>query len=350
MKKMLLTALLLATMTWASAQSERVTRLQGSRNLIVTTTDGHAAYHTTSAAQSLIIRKEGDKLVFDGQPIAMSDIQKMRLVTPQKYILNEDSTTFTPMEVDRGLLALRYDFQLNKWNTLVLPVSLTGEQVIEAFGEGTQLAVYMGATENEWAQIDFDFIDLNTTETVVNPDKYYIIRPTREPDIAVGQTTNVYYGTTRVPGPAYIIYNVSMVKNKDFPANQSLSSTERNLGMRVSGAYKSQKVSYLNRVFFCMNDNGLFYEANDSVEMKAFHNWMVLVRNNNNLPFRFYINGIDEDLTLASIEGLTVSDGQTIPDASIYDLSGRRLGTRQSLNGRLPRGIYISNGKKIMVR
>ena len=37
-------------------------------------------------------------------------------------------------------------------------------------------------------------------------------------------------------------------------------------------------------------------------------------------------------------------------DGAVYDLLGRQVGNRQSLNGRLPKGVYICNGRKIVVR
>lgn len=353
MKKLLLSAILLASSVWASAQTDRVTRLQAARNLIVTTTDGQTTYHSTTTAQSLILRKQGNTLTVEGRTIDMGDIRKMRLVVPQKFQLNEDSATFTPMSIDHGLMALRYSFQLNKWNPLVVPLTLTGEQVLEAFGEGTQLAVYKQTSEGEWAQVDFELVDLNTTDEVIVPGEYFIIRPTRQPDIATGRKTTVSYGGSTVSGPAYIIYNVSMDDSRDAPLNKSLRSAENNVSMRVSGTYKlmsgRQKLMYSNRAFYCMNDDGRFYEPSDSVEMKAFRNWVVFVKNANNLPMRFYVGGIDEDLTLTGINSLLARDGKE-GDDMVYDLSGRRLGSRKSLDGLLPRGLYIMNGKKILVR
>lgn len=354
MKNIFIATLLLASTVCATAQTDRATRLQNTRNLVVTTTDGTTSYHAISASQSLIIRKQGNTLAFDGQTLPISDIQKMRLVVPQKFALSEDSTTFTPYDVDHGLLALRYDFQLNKWNPLTLPVSVSGQQMLDAFGEGTQLARYSGASESEWAQIDFELIDLNTDEVVVNAGTHYIVKPTREPDIAMGRKTSLAYGSAQVSGPAYIIYNVSMESGKTIPNNQSIISETRKVRMRASGTYMKladkQRVYYINRPFYCMDNDGHFYESQDSVEMKAFRNWLVFVSNTDDLPMRFYVDGIGEDLTLAGIQHATVWGEEPSADDSVYDLSGRRIGTRQALNGRLSRGIYIVNGKKMMVR
>ena len=37
-------------------------------------------------------------------------------------------------------------------------------------------------------------------------------------------------------------------------------------------------------------------------------------------------------------------------EKSIYDLSGRQIVNRKSLNSKLPRGVYIINGKKVLVK
>ena len=42
---------------------------------------------------------------------------------------------------------------------------------------------------------------------------------------------------------------------------------------------------------------------------------------------------------------------QISENAAIYDLSGRRISTSKLLNGSaLPKGIYIMNGKKVVIR
>ena len=37
-------------------------------------------------------------------------------------------------------------------------------------------------------------------------------------------------------------------------------------------------------------------------------------------------------------------------DNSIYDLTGRKIDNRKSANRKLPKGIYVKNGKKVAVK
>ena len=333
--------LLLAAAVGATAQTSRVTALQNARNLVVKTADGKTDYHLVTTDKSLMFHKKGTQLTLNDSTMDISQIKTMRLEIPVKFALNEDSTVFTPTAVNHGLLALRYTFRPGQWHSLVLPCTLTGEQVTEAFGQGTQLACYSGITENDAAQIDFELVDLNTADAVVETGKCYIIRPTREPDIAAGSTTSVNYGSAKVEGPAYIIPNVTMEKGKNYVSGQSLRSAEDNVRMRVSGTYAVQTVSPAGRAFYYLNDEGRFMEADSVVEMKAFRNWIIYSKNTNGLPMRYYINGIGEDLTasIGAPRQYQETSGQTV-----YDLQGRRL------NGTPRTGLYIINGKKVIIR
>ena len=104
-----------------------------------------------------------------------------------------------------------------------------------------------------------------------------------------------------------------------------------------------------------MNDEGQFYEPTDSVEVRAFDSWLVSVRNTNNLPIRFFVNGIDEDITVpTSIESLHApSAGSPFVLSSssvLYDLQGRRVSvpsgssvSGSSSGSRVPSGSSVSS-------
>ena len=82
--------------------------------------------------------------------------------------------------------------------------------------------------------------------------------------------------------------------------------------------------------------------------MKAFRCWLeiqgweAIYSNISSLAF-----AIDGETT--GIEGLTVN-GKEIVDGKVYTLSGACLGNAQDLQGKLPRGIYIVNNKKVIVK
>ena len=52
-------------------------------------------------------------------------------------------------------------------------------------------------------------------------------------------------------------------------------------------------------------------------------------------------------LSLTGVEG--VKSEQEDVNAPVFDLQGRRVATLQQMN-RLPKGLYIVNGKKIVVK
>ena len=50
--------------------------------------------------------------------------------------------------------------------------------------------------------------------------------------------------------------------------------------------------------------------------------------------------------------GIQTLDNSTISpaDNSIYDLSGRKWSNSKLSNGQMPKGVYIENGRKVVVR
>ena len=90
-----------------------------------------------------------------------------------------------------------------------------------------------------------------------------------------------------------------------------------------------------------------FMEQNlltDSVLVRAFSSWFIdLAQQPRQL--RFYIDGISEDLT-----AITPATTNPIPlksDDRIFDLQGRLMGNQQSI---LPKGIYVRNGRKFIIK
>ena len=98
-------------------------------------------------------------------------------------VLDEDNPdlrylTETTDEYKNSVLHLRRSFTLNKWNTLILPVSLTYGQMKRTFGDDVKLAVLKHLTTNS---IQFWTVDCkNDNDTMLQAFKPYIIMPTKE--------------------------------------------------------------------------------------------------------------------------------------------------------------------------
>ena len=324
------------------AQTNRATTLQSARTVVVTDSKGQADHYSVTSSNSLLIQLKDGQLVFPDKTMDMADLKSMRLEIPQKFMLNEDSTTFTPYHVESGLLALRRTLLLNKWNSLVMPVSLTGRHILDAFGEGTLLATYHDIIETETeAQVNFSTIDLHTDEIVLQPGTHYLIRPTREPDIAVGATSTVNYGATRVPGPAYLLEGATMTTSNKTPQYKSVRSDQDNVRLRIQGSYTQREGIMKPVEVYVFNESGNFAFSTDSVAAKAFSSWIQVSRNNNETSLIFYVDGIS---ITGDITGIADVREQMIEGREkIYDLQGRWIST-------LKRGLNIINGKKVYIR
>ncbi len=343
MRKVLLLSLLVSASAWTHAQTDRATTLQAARSLVVTDNEGQRDYHLVTSTKSFVIRREDGNLVLPGKQQRLADVKSLRLEVPQKFMLSEDSTTFTAYDVDHGLLALRRSLQLNKWNSLVVPVEVTGLQVKDAFGEGAQLAACRDIIETEAeAQVNFQTIDLNTDDVVLQPNQHYILLPTREPDIAEGKTSTVNYGSAKVTGPAYLIADATMTAEDKAAQFKAIRSEQDQVRLRFYGTYKlrdgSQKLINVYRV----NDEGSITMQTDSVVAKAFTSWIVQARNTNQVPIRFYVDGIsiNDDATRIAEKSPT----SNLKPQTIYDLQGRRVAKVRK------QGLYIVNGKKVIIR
>lgn len=342
MRKTLLALFAIAAIG-VQAQTGRTATVQGARTLMVTDAKGKADRYSVTSEKSLLIKLKDGKLEFPDKTVEKADVQSMRLEIPQKFMLSEDSTTFTPYNVDFGLLALRRTLLVNKWNTLVVPVSISGRHVLDAFGEGAQLATFKDIIEAETeAQVNFSTIDLNTDEVVVEPGVHYLIRPTREPDIAAGATSTINYGTSRVAGPAYLLEGATMTTSNKAPQVKTLKSDQENVRLRLRGSY-IQPPGYLRPVnAYVFNDDGNLALHADTVNAKGFSSWMQQSKNANETALRFYVDGVSLMGDLTQIADVVAGKDAGMRE-TVYDLQGRRVATPR-------RGLYIINGKKVYVR
>ena len=345
----------------AVAQNTRASQLQNAKNLTITTSDQQTYYYLVSAIHNHTMHRGGGKVIVQRDTFNVSKIRSMRFISLPRFSLNEDSTAFAgDYSINHGLLALRRSMNLNTWNTLVLPFSLTGSQVRETFGEDALLAQPRAITESDVATIEFNTIPLSGDDVVIETGGFYLIRPTREPDLPQGELTSVVYGNGRVNGPVYIIPNVTMASGQKIPSSESLRSNEEQVRVRFFGTYVSQDLERENRDVYYVNDEGRYALLNETQTLKAFRSWIEVVRNNNALPFRFYIDGI-ADITQGTenIYDLQIDDLRF--DGKAYDLNGRSYSPStlyqipanaptRSLSPSTRQKILISNGKKYLTR
>ena len=198
------------------------------------------------------------------------------------------------------------------WNTLVVPFNLTRAQLEDAFGEGVQVAKYTGFDKP--ANIKFETVDGDVTRADL-----MIVKP------AATVTNPIFKGVTLEEGKAY-----------DYPSGwKNYSDTN----FAINGRFAKQvlKDDDSGKVYF-LNKQGLFTHPTSSGNVIRGFRWFIQLKTPDSSTGAKITLDVDGDVT--SIDA--IDNGQFATDA-IYNLSGQRVNKAQ-------KGIYIVNGKKVVVK
>ena len=263
---------------------------------------------------------------------------------------------------------------LNKWNSICLPVSLTGDQIYSAFGGDTELAVidklYVNDKKDTYL-IDFKSVPVSDGLTMGQP---YIIKPSSAPQYPEGITLEVGNGginqIVTVEGPTYAIGIMGKDALPTASSGSAMSDDFRSIkikegdGIKMAGSfYKIENVKDLNGT--SSSNAHEFYDGNE-MWMMTKGNLVHLTKETPAVPlyatYAFLYAEKPVDFTQASVQmavdGFT--DGTTAIDdlplvapslkgASVYNLSGQRV-CDVSEAGQLPKGIYLVQGRKFTVK
>lgn len=283
-------------------------------------------------------------------------------------------------------LHLNKKFVLNKWNTFVLPVNLTRDQVWSAFGGTTRLAKLSNFTETA---IEFKSVDL-TTLTDEGPAivafQPYIIFPGKDPDVTPKYTGKVTVDNklkeVTIAANHYVIPKVTVPTKKDGDKEVSdwsqmsndnwttskisddgkmmaLGTFARTFGegtQKEDGTWEiTNKDKILGRRDDLKNcyffDNGKMYlSKNRPRGLRGFSCWFKPTTNNDpSSNALLTIDGVSQGTT--GIEDILADYEQPVSRYAngIYNLNGQLVKTGNSTAG-LPSGMYIVNGKKCIVR
>ena len=250
-------------------------------------------------------------------------------------------------------LRLKRNLNPGKWNSLVLPVTLNAGQVKTAFGT-TKLAKLNGANEN---RIYFELVNLDDdAATAIEAGKLYIINPQNK--MPTDQTEK--HHSVEVPKPN--IRDYYTINQVTFNAELTESRKEDKLwdGATSDGGQMRMVGTY---VALTKTDNGNPIPANSYVlsggkwmfatkgvnSVQGLRGWIETGIGNTSKSLIFNIDGVDEEEVSTGIDGLFVNGAETntsISKTGVYSLSGQKI----SDNTNLPKGIYIVNGRKMIVK
>lgn len=308
-------------------------------------------------------------------------------------------------------LHLNKTFDKDKWNGFVLPVSLTKDQLTQAFGPNVKLAKLNKLTSNEIQFVSIDMSKAGNETTVMEAYIPYIIFPTKHTELeqtpaykALLSSTG-HYQAKDVPviiGKNHIdIPNVTFAVNGENKNDLSKMNTEKwttnssivvdgsgtpfvngNGTMTAFGTFartfgkgtqnnttdkdkddygkwtitdKSTIIkgrSDLKGCYFFSNGK-MYFSAERARGLRGFSVWFAPTTASGNpaKPANVFLDGVSLDKT-TGISPIIYGEEESRIDRfahGIYSLNGQLISNSSSLDG-LPSGIYILNGKKVIKR
>lgn len=333
--------------------------------------------------------------------------------TSRDLILDEDKDnlnylldcTETYDDVVLHLNKKSFNKNINKWNTIVLPVDLKKDQFTQAFGANARLAELKTLTRN---QIQFETVkiaDKGNNDVVLAAYVPYIIYPTK---YLANEKTPEYTATLHKTGTGSGIeeHKVTIAANHIDIPNVSLKRNDQNKNdlfgliketwslsldkVKVAekpgdseivtdgtlAAYGTFARTYGSEIAdtetnFTVNKNNPIIEGRDNLKNCYFFHEGKMVYAGNNVrglrgfsvwfrPYKqtsgaatskFILDGIDYT---TDVERIMATEDSSIDSKfaklGVFNLNGQLVRSGRTDVSGLPSGIYIVNGKKVFVK
>ena len=347
-----------------------------------------------------------DKSKADANELTAVDNFRLLYAGPRRsteLILDEESTdlrylTEAADEYKNTVLHLNRKLNANMWNSLTLPVDLTWGQMKRTFGDAVKVAKLAALTENS---VQFVTVEpKNDDDVMVTAFEPYIVFPPYTQVKSAPYTVEHFYTskgednsewlgkdykpskdennrlTKTLKADHYDITMVSLDKEKlkkyvnttNWESKTQFETIDGNYGKMVckgtmAKTYDNGKIiegrDNLNGDYFMykgkliqvphgMKDNGEKY----SYGLKAFRCWFELTDKTSGKPslVSLLIDGVEDSTTgIANIHGSTDCTSYKRGIEGVFNMNGQMVRRSCSLEG-LPKGMYIVDGKKIIIR
>lgn len=237
----------------------------------------------------------------------------------------DNATTIEGLTVDKqyNVTLKNRTFRSGRWYSVVLPFSVSQKQMKSVFGDGVKVLHYNDVTGT----------DLNLFE------HFY--------QMIVGGTPVLVKPSQEVPNPVF--NNVTLT-------SKTVVDIE-NTGFKCTGSWNN--VDFPAYSYFIDAKTNSFYlydptkvETNtEKPHAGAFRSWIISTSKNPSeaKQLTMHINGIEEQgETTAIWNAISGNDDAEVATKGIYSLSGQKMNAADTSS--LPKGIYIVNGKKFIVK
>ena len=347
---------------------------------------------------------DGKPEVGDNELTAVDEF-KLLYAGPRRnpeLILDEESTdlrylTMAANEYKNSVLHLNRKLNDNMWNSLILPVDLTWGQMKRTFGDAVKVAKLAALTENS---VQFITVEpKNDDDRMVTAFEPYIVYPPYTQVKSSPYTVEHFYTSKGNDNSEWLDkdykpsnnednrltktlkadhYDITMVTLNRDTLNKYLNTTNwestttfstpgGNHGTMVckgtmAQTYENGKIidgrDNLNGDYFMYKGKLIQVPSGNkenSVEpysygLKAFRCWFELTDNRKQSQVSLLIDGVEDSTTgIADIHGSTDCTSYKRGIEGVFNMNGQMVRRSCSLEG-LPKGMYVVNGKKIIIR
>lgn len=341
----------------------------------------------------------------DANELTAVDEFKLLYAGPRRnpeLILDEESTdlrylTEAADEYKNTVLHLNRKLNPNKWNSLILPVDLTWGQMKRTFGDAVKVAKLAELTENS---VKFVTVEpKNDDDVMVTAFEPYIVFPPYTQVKSAPYTVDRFYTskgednsqwlstdyqpssdennrlTKTLEADHYDITMVSLDREKliqhvgtdnTWVSTKTFSATGGNHGTMVckgtmAKTYDNGEIisgrDDLNGDYFMYQGKLIQVPHGDMADgkpysygLKAFRCWFELTDIVKPSQVSLYIDGVADSTTgIDDIHGNTDCTSYKRGIDGVFNMNGQMVRRGCSLEG-LPKGLYVVNGKKIVIR
>lgn len=349
-----------------------------------------------------------DKSTVDADELTAVDNFKLLYAGPRRnleLILDEESTdlrylTEAKDEYKNSVLHLNRKLNDNMWNSLILPVDLTWGQMKRTFGDAVKVAKLAALTENS---VQFVTVEpKNDDDVMVTAFEPYIVFPPYTQVKSAPYTVDRFYTSKGDDNSEWLGKDYKPTSDENNRLTKTLEANHYDITMVSLNREELKQAVDLNTwvsktqfdatsgnhgTMVCKGtmaktyDNGKIIEGRDDLNgdyfmykgkliqvphgnmadgkpysygLKAFRCWFELTPNTpaQGKPSQvsLLIDGVEDSTTgIDDIHGSTDCTSYKRGIEGVFNINGQMVRRSCSLEG-LPKGMYVVNGKKIIIR
>ncbi len=345
---------------------------------------------------------DGKPEVGDNELTAVDEF-KLLYAGPRRnpeLILDEESTdlrylTEAADEYKNSVLHLNRKLNDNMWNSLILPVDLTWGQMKRTFGDAVKVAKLTALTENS---VQFVTVEpANDDSVMVKAFEPYIVFPPYTQVKSAKYTVDRFYTSEGEENSEWLGTNYEKSKDENNRLTKTLEADHYDITMVSLDREKLKQhlnTNWESTITFpatdgghgtmvCKGtmaktyDNGKIIEGRDDLNgdyfmykgkliqvphgnmsdgkpysygLKAFRCWFELDNSSTANSISLLIDGVEDSTTgIDDIHGSTDRTSYKRGIEGVFNMNGQMVRRSCSLEG-LPKGMYVVNGKKIIIR